>query len=166
MNRCRWFWLACRSLVGTLALSLAIPIVAQAAPPTSPIQHAPTQIFQNTLFKEGVSGNRVEFTFNVPPGKVLVVENVSARVGVPAGQIVTAQLNCNGFSPVASIFLLFQRTTFDTQERFNAHQLTRCYAMGSLVAIVLRFPPREGEELSGDFLSVDVSIFGYLIDKP
>jgi hypothetical protein len=86
MHRCRWFWLASSSLVGTLALSLAIPIIAQAAQSTSPVQHSPTQIFQKTGVAEGQCGNTVTFQFDVPSGKVLVVGNISARVFVPTGQ--------------------------------------------------------------------------------
>jgi hypothetical protein len=169
MNHRRWFWLVSGVVVGTLALALAIPTVARAAQPTSPVQHSPTQIFQKTGVVEGHEGNTVTFQFDVPAGKVLVVENISARVFVPSGQIVTAHLNCNGSSlgefDFTSKFLLFQRITLPTQERFDADQPTRCYAAGTssgseLTAVVQR------NLIDGLFMSVDVSVSGYLIDTP
>jgi hypothetical protein len=168
-HRGRWSWPAFSALVGTLACALALPSLAPAGQPTSPVQHAPQQIFQKTGVVEGQSGNTVTFSFDVPAGKVLVVEHLSVRVFVPSGQLVSAQLNCHGSSQGAfdftSKFLLFQRTTLATQDRFDADQLVRCYVAGGasgseLTAVVQR------NLVAGEFVSVDFSISGYLIAAP
>lgn len=153
-----------------LALSVLVPGIAHSQPPTASVQHAPSLIYQQTKFVEEVGGQTQTFNFDVPSGKVLVVENVSARVFVPTGQTVTGQMNCNGVSPAADFshgnkFLIFDIIPSGTNNRFVAHHLTRCYVFGTssaseLVMVIQR------DSASGNFVSVDVSISGYLIDAP
>ncbi|HSF04712.1 MAG TPA: hypothetical protein VLG10_02880 [Methylomirabilota bacterium] len=150
---------------------LVIPTVAPAQSIIPPPQLFPTNIFQQTGIAEGAGENSVTFSFDVPAGRVLVVENISARVVVPKGQIVTAQVNCNGASQggqfaSASQFLLFQTTTIEGQDRYLAQQLARCYVAGTtsqseLTAVVQRHPSDVGL-----FESVDVSVSGFLMDTP
>jgi hypothetical protein len=171
MNLRRWLGRRSGAPLGTLALVLVISTLAQAASPTlPPPQLSFTHIFQKTGVAVGAGGDTVTFQFDVPLGRVLVVESVSARVVVPTGQIVTAQVSCTGSSSngqfaSASQFLLFQTFTIGAQDRFLAHQLVRCYVAGTgsgsdLTAVVQRHPS------DGVFGSVDVSIAGSLLDTP
>lgn len=83
------------------------------------------------------------FVVSAPAGKILVVEHVSFRASVPGGQLVRAELTCQGVTNggVSGAYVpLEYQGAFDGESLFVASAPTRCYASGSqgIIAVLSR----------------------------
>ena len=103
------------------------------------------------------------FSFNVPAGKRLVMEYVSAIVNVPSGQKVAVWVNANqGSGPVSHYVVPTSLGAFNQlTETFAVGQLTRIYADPSTQVDVV-----VDRNAGVGFTSANVSVSGYLVNVP
>ena len=121
-----------------------------------PVSGAVPQPFQvSSYYDDWEDGKEYRtFTVNAPAGKILVVEHVSFRASVPSGQLVRAELACqgvtNGGLSGAYVPMEFQGA-FDGESLFVASAPTRCYARGAqgLLASLSRSWPDQTAWWSG-----------------
>jgi hypothetical protein len=112
------------------------------------------QIFSVELMPDQTAG---EDTVDIPAGKTLVVEFVSARSRCPAGeQLILLELGSNG--AFADLLWNFQASTND-KDFFVASQQIRLYAKHSLRMTVAR-------DVGVGFGRVNGSVIGYLVNTP
>lgn len=101
-------------------------------------------------------------TLNVPAGKRLVIEYLSASLGVPSGVGLTLQLvpTLDG-SQVSHVVPLTRTTVGGGFDSMTASEATRVYADGSVLFLAERALLAQADTNIGS-----VTVSGYLVDAP
>ena len=183
-----------KSLLALAGLALAVGLIAlftptrtqgQGGPPTQNVNVVNTPLpvkdvsvpvpFQSSNeFVNMPDGESVRnFSFDIPEGKMLVVEHVSFRAELPPGQAAAATLRCQGGLAIdpAHFRIPFElEGTFPVEvgetvvglSLFVANSPVRCYADGSqgLAASVLR------NSTTGAAGRINFSFSGHLVAQP
>ena len=129
-----------------------------------PVVASPPLPFQEEVILQFPSGTvNASQSFQVLPGKRLVIEHVSARAALTEGQQLTETsietLQVGGGSAIKHYFAAsFQGNTPGTADYYAISQQTRLYAVGGVQVRAFR----NGTAGSG---TVNISVSGYLIDQ-
>jgi hypothetical protein len=141
---------------------------AQFLSPIHDVDNAARQAVQFSAgveFTDGFRDSGTTFNFTVPAGKRLVIETISARIFVPAGQQVVAQISTELNNSSAFVFLPFNfKFTEDLfpEDDYIATIPVRIYSdPGTRPSVLVRRNSTQGESASGS-----VQCFGYLINLP
>jgi len=104
-------------------------------------------------------------TWNIPAGKILVVEHVSARALVNSGEKVTVSITCQsaGVGLSQHQLAMTSQGVFDLIDRLSGSSPLHCYTGSNLIVTFLR---NSTAGLGSLPVSAEFSITGYLVDPP
>ena len=155
---------------GTGTTNVVVTNTAAQPVPTKDQNNPAYQPFQWQGFVSVAAGSWYgTTTFQVPAGKRLVVEQISALVSITggaSGQIPRLDLNTAAPNPQVNTFvpLVFVGSQANLSVSFVAMQPLRAYADGSVLVEVAR-----SQDINGGFsgtLSGSVSVIGHLVNIP